>query len=73
MRINGWIEGDGEMDQYGIRLRTKDGCTTFVTQGHSRSDIENLLSDLWDQFVSLRDHFDEVRLSTQTANEEVAE
>lgn len=54
-----WIEGDGETDQYGLRIQ-KDN-TDFVIQGFSRKEMNYLLKDLVDQFLSLSSCFDEMK------------
>lgn len=57
------IEGDGETDQYGLRIRSQD--SSFVIQGISRADMNYLLKDLVDQFLSLTSCFDEMSQSSE--------
>ena len=58
MKTTMYIEGDGETDQYGLRIR-KEGMS-FVVQGLSRADMNYCLKDLVDQFLSLTSCFDEM-------------
>ena len=46
-----FIEGDGATDQYGLRIHSHD--SSYVVQGISRKDMNYLLKDLVDQFLSL--------------------
>jgi len=59
-----FIEGDGETDTYGLRIRRKG--VSFVVQDLTREEMNYCLKDLVDQFVSLISCFDEMRNSNVT-------
>lgn len=53
-----FIEGDGETDQYGLRIT--GGGRSFMVKGLSRKQMNYHLKDLVDQFLSLTSCFDEM-------------
>lgn len=53
-----YIEGDGETDQYGLRITGAN--RSFVVQGLSREEMNYHLKDLVDQFLSITSCFDEM-------------
>ena len=55
-RLEMFVEGDGETDQYGLRIKMKRA--SYVIRGLSREEMNFHLKDLVDQFLSLSACFD---------------
>jgi len=57
------IEGDGALDVYGLRIETGNREASFVIRDIPRTAMDDVLTDLRDQFDSVTACFDDMKAS----------